>query len=158
MRDGDAGEHTDWTHYDVVDLDGKVTVSAVKSDVYIDARASNAQQAKQSSAVRAARSCAKSEQKSREEKCGAAYTKALRSLPGVGAVLNSLWVRSWHSDWPALRLSGVLGSVTTTNPSVPGFLSWHYPERSAALYHSVTTAFTRFRGWSTSYPLFTATW
>ena len=27
-----------WTHYDVTDLDGKVTVSSLKLDVYIDAR------------------------------------------------------------------------------------------------------------------------
>ena len=39
---------TEWTHFDVVDLDGKVTVSALKNDGYIDSRSSNPQQAKQS--------------------------------------------------------------------------------------------------------------
>ena len=61
-----------WTHYDVVDCDGKVTVSALKNDVYIDARSSNPQQARQSS--RSSRvTVREGEQKSREEKCGGAY-------------------------------------------------------------------------------------
>jgi hypothetical protein len=38
----------EWTHYDVVDLDGKVRVSALKNDVYINASSNNPKQAKQS--------------------------------------------------------------------------------------------------------------
>src|ERR1700674_1595336 len=34
-----------WTHYEVADLDGKVTVAALKNDVYIDARSNHPQQA-----------------------------------------------------------------------------------------------------------------
>jgi hypothetical protein len=82
--------NTDWTHYDVVDLDGKVTVSALKSDVYIDARSKNPKDAKQSGhsdriIVR------EGEQKSREEKCGAAYLKTPGAIAGKGAIMNSPW-------------------------------------------------------------------
>lgn len=80
----------EWTHYDVVDLDGKVTVSALKYDVYIDAHSNNPKQAKQSAhsdrvIVR------EGEQKSREEKCGAAYQKTPGAIAGRGAIMNSPW-------------------------------------------------------------------
>ena len=74
---------TAWTHYDVVDVDGKVSVSALKSDVYIDAHAKNLQQAK-----RPARSdrviVHENERKSREEKCGAAAPQ-----PNSSPIMNS---------------------------------------------------------------------
>jgi hypothetical protein len=79
----------EWTHYDVVDLDGKVRVSALKNDVYINASSNNPKQAKQSGhsdrvIVR------EGEQKSREEKCGAAYLQS--PIAGSGAIMNSPWV------------------------------------------------------------------
>ena len=40
--------NTEWTHYDVADVDGKVTVSALKNDASIDSRSGAAQQTKQS--------------------------------------------------------------------------------------------------------------
>ena len=40
--------NAEWTHYDVYDLNGKVTASALKSDVYIDSRSNKTRQAKQS--------------------------------------------------------------------------------------------------------------
>jgi len=85
--------NTDWTHYDVTDVDGKVTVSALKSDVYIDARSSNPQRAKQS--AHSGRIIVReSEQKSRDEKCGgAAIPGSSGSVPGVGAILNSPWAK-----------------------------------------------------------------
>jgi hypothetical protein len=81
--------HAEWTHYDVVDLDGKVRVSALKNDVYINASSNNPKQAKQSGysdrvIVR------EGEQKSSEEKCGAAYLKS--PIAGSGAIMNSPWV------------------------------------------------------------------
>jgi hypothetical protein len=90
-----------WTQYNVSDLDGKVTVSAAKSDVYIDSRAKKAQEAKNPSRstgdiVR------ESEQKSREEKCGAAYMKR-EDLPGLGALMNSMWAK--------IVAGGVAGSI-----------------------------------------------
>jgi hypothetical protein len=82
----------EWTHYDVIDLDGKVTVSALKNDVNIDARTSNPQQAKPS--ARSSRvTVREGEQKSREEKCGAAYTKAPSNIAAVGAIMNSPYVQ-----------------------------------------------------------------
>ena len=82
--------NADWTHYDVVDLDGKVTVSALKNDVYLDARSNNPKQAKQSGhsdrvIVR------EGEQKSREEKCGAAYQQTPGAIAAKGAIMNSPW-------------------------------------------------------------------
>jgi hypothetical protein len=79
-----------WTHYDVTDLDGKVTVSALKLDVYIDARSRNLQQAKQP--PRSNRSVVREgERKSREEKCGAAYLDNMGAIAGKGAIMNSPW-------------------------------------------------------------------
>jgi hypothetical protein len=80
-----------WTQYDVSDVNGKVTVNAAKSDVYIDSRAKKPQEAKNSS--RSTRDIVhESEQKSREEKCGAAYLKGQTS-PGLGALMNSTWAK-----------------------------------------------------------------
>jgi len=79
---------TEWTHYDVTDLDGKVKVSALKNDVNIDARSSTPQAAKQpehSDRV----TVREGEQKSREEKCGAADIKLRPRIPGIGAIMNS---------------------------------------------------------------------
>jgi hypothetical protein len=78
---------SDWTQFDVIDVDGKVTVHALKSDVYIDARSKNPQEVKKP--ARSTRDLVReSEQKSREEKCGGAYLKADR-WPVLGAILNS---------------------------------------------------------------------
>lgn len=79
----------DWTHYDVTDVDGKVTVSALKNDVYIDSRSAKPQAAKQP--TRSDRTIVKEgEQKSREEKCGAAIVQQPH-YAGIGAILNSPW-------------------------------------------------------------------
>jgi hypothetical protein len=91
-----------WTHYDVADVDGKVTVAALKNDVYINARSNNPQQARQSS--RSSRvTVREGEQKSREEKCGAAYTQR-GGLAATGAIMNSPYVQ-----WPAV---GVIAGIT----------------------------------------------
>jgi hypothetical protein len=84
--------NTDWTHYDVTDSNGKVTVAALKSDVYFEARSRNTQQAKQpdhSSRV----IVRESEQKSREEKCGAADITKSGPFAGRGAIMNSPWAK-----------------------------------------------------------------
>jgi len=60
-----------WTHYDVKDVDGKVTVSALKDDVYIDARKKNLEEVKEQERNRTI--VHEAEQRSREEKCGGAY-------------------------------------------------------------------------------------
>jgi hypothetical protein len=79
----------DWTQYEVVDVDGKVTVHAAQNDVYIDARSKNPQEIKRPE--RSNRDLVRQgEQKSRDEKCGGGYLKQ-PSQPGIGAALNSPW-------------------------------------------------------------------
>jgi hypothetical protein len=79
------------TQYDVSDVNGKVTVNAARSDVFIDSRAKKAQEAKNPS--RSSRDIVReSEQKSREEKCGAVYMRG-DNVPGLGALMNSMWAK-----------------------------------------------------------------
>lgn len=80
----------DWTRYDVIDTDGRVTVKAAENDVYIDARSKNLQQVKrpQQSSRDIVR---QGNQSSRDEKCGAGYLNPSTSMPGIGAALNSPW-------------------------------------------------------------------
>ena len=86
--------NADWTHYEVSDVDGKVTVSAFKNDVTINERTFKPQQARQS-AQSIQTLVREGEQRSREEKCGGA---APRQPPGhvdaVGAIMNSPWAKA----------------------------------------------------------------
>lgn len=84
--------NAEWTQYDVADVDGKVTVSALKNDVNIDARSRSPQQAR-ASAHSDRVTVREGEQKSRDEKCGAAdiKTKPGGRFSGVGAIMNSPW-------------------------------------------------------------------
>ena len=82
----------DWTHYEVTDVDGKVTVSALKSDVNIDSHYREARPAKRTTdsdhvTVR------EGEQKSRSEKCGAGDLRQPTRVDGIDAILNSGWAR-----------------------------------------------------------------
>jgi len=78
----------DWTHYDVADIDGKVTVSALKNDVYLNSRSNNPQRARQS--PESGRVIIREgEQKSREERCGGADIKRRPTWAGDGAIMNS---------------------------------------------------------------------
>jgi hypothetical protein len=97
--------NVDWTHYDVVDTDGKVTVSALKNDVYIDAHSTNPKQAKQpQQPEHSDRTIVREgEQKSREEKCGAPILKESGRFAGRGAIMNSPWVK-----WPSVIGIGAL--------------------------------------------------
>jgi hypothetical protein len=77
----------DWTRYDVSDVDGELLVSALKSDVYISERSRNPKDVKDSD--RYGRAIVhEGEQKSRQDKCGAAMNPPTVT-PGVGAILNS---------------------------------------------------------------------
>ena len=78
-----------WTQYDVSDTDNKVHVSALKNDVNIESRSSNPTQVKQSSSSRV--TVREGEQKSREEKCGAADVKS--GIAARGALLNSPYLQ-----------------------------------------------------------------
>ena len=80
-----------WTQYDVTGKDGKVTVSALKSDVYIESRAAIPALGKpnpHSDRV----TVREGERKSREEKCGAPIKESSK-YPAAGPLLNSLPVR-----------------------------------------------------------------
>ena len=83
--------NAEWTHYDVADLNGKVNVSALKNDVNIEERAGSLRQAKQSGHSNRI-TVREGEQKSREEKCGAADIKQPGS-PLTGAIMNSPWTQ-----------------------------------------------------------------
>jgi hypothetical protein len=81
--------NAEWTHYDVADVNGKVTISALKNDVTINNTPGKLQQAKQSAqssriAVR------QGEQKSREEKCGRPDGTPASAMGG-GNVMSSPW-------------------------------------------------------------------
>ncbi len=108
--------NSDWTHYDVTDMDGKVTVAALKNDVYLEGRSAKAQDAKQP-AHSDRMTVREGEQKSREEKCGAPPVKESGRLAGRGAIMNSPYVQ-----WPA---GGVIIGLTcwalcnTGNPVSP---------------------------------------
>jgi hypothetical protein len=80
--------NAEWTHYDVADLNGKVNVSARKNDVNIDEHSRSLQSAKQSEHSNRV-TVREGEQKSREEKCGAADIRQAGSVPITQAILNS---------------------------------------------------------------------
>lgn len=108
-----------WTHYDVTDLDGKVTVSSLKLDVYIDARSKNLQQAKQP--PRSNRAIVReSERKSREEKCGAGYLDNMKAISGKGAILNSPWaIGAGAAGVVALTCFGLCHNDDPMSPTKP---------------------------------------
>jgi hypothetical protein len=82
--------NSDWTNYEVTDVDGRVTVSAFKSDVYVDARAKNLQEPKPGKSNREI--VRQGEQKSRREECGAAEERS-PDAPAIGPFLNSPWAK-----------------------------------------------------------------
>ena len=86
---------SEWTHYDVVDLDGKVTASALKNDVYIDARSKKEIEEEELKPSRGSNRTIvhEGEQKSREEKCGAALLEETGHIAGRGAIMNSPWAK-----------------------------------------------------------------
>jgi len=73
------------TNYQVLDVNGKVTVSALKDDVYVDAHSKNTESIKEREKGRSI--VRQGEQKSREEKCGGADQKY--ELAADGSWLNS---------------------------------------------------------------------
>jgi hypothetical protein len=81
-----------WTRYDVSDVNGKVTVSALKSDTYIDHRSSGAKPAKKSSGSERV-IVREGEQQSREDKCGGGYVNESAATAAHGPILNSPWAK-----------------------------------------------------------------
>jgi hypothetical protein len=109
---------SEWTQYDVIDVSGKVTVSALKSDVYIDERTKNAQSPKES-ANKQRTIVHEGEQKSREEKCAGAYMQS-QPVQGVGAVMNSPYM-----IWAATGAAGAIACFGLCHDDDP--LSPHKP-------------------------------
>ena len=109
----------DWTQYEVADVDGKVTVWARKSDVYLDAKSRNIEPAKQSGQSKSNRSLVReSEQKSRDEKCAAAELR--RSGAGAPGVLNSPWaVAAGAGGAAAIACWGLCHNDEPVSPSTP---------------------------------------
>jgi hypothetical protein len=106
----------DWTHYEVADLNGRVTVSALKSDVNIDQRSGKDPEAKQPGQSNRV-TVREGERKSREEKCAAALIDESAAPAAKGAILNSPYVK-----WPAVVGIGVLtcwALCRTSNPLSP---------------------------------------
>lgn len=82
----------EWTQYEVRDLNGRVTVSAIKDDVYVESRATNGPQVKES--ARSDRTIVREgEQKTREEKCGGSTPEQSTPIAAKGAILNSPYVQ-----------------------------------------------------------------
>lgn len=88
----------DWTRYDVTDVDGKVTVAAYQNDVKIHSHGAKVRPSKQSATSPESSSGSddaivhQSEQKTRDEHCGAA-AKPTGAIDAKGAILNSVWAR-----------------------------------------------------------------
>jgi len=109
----------DWTHYEVADVDGKVTVWARKSDVYIDAKSKNIEPAKQTTQSKSNRSIVReSEQRSRDEKCAAAELR--RSGAAAPGLLNSPWaVAAGAGGAAAIACWGLCRVDEAVSPSKP---------------------------------------
>lgn len=110
--------NTDWTHYDVTDVDGKVTVSALKDDVYIDSRSANARPAKQRGESDRV-TVREGEQKSGDEKCGGGYIKDSSRVPAIDAILNSAWAKG-----VGIGIAGGIGCFALCRGSEP-MSPWH---------------------------------
>src|SRR5579871_4339679 len=81
-----------WTRYDVADMNSKVTVSALKSDAYIDEHSKRQRELDVKQSRNSGRSMVReAERKTREEKCGGGYLNPSDSPAGKGALLNSPW-------------------------------------------------------------------
>jgi hypothetical protein len=76
-----------WTRYQVLDVNGKVSVTAIKEDVYIDAHPTGLRQMNEREQERNRSLVREGEQTSRDEKCGGVDTK--KGVAALGPILNS---------------------------------------------------------------------
>ena len=77
----------DWTHYEITDVDGQMSVSAIKSNVDINSGGNQLEPVKRAPAIQF--TVLEGEKKSRDDKCGA--EKGLPASPGGGPSLDSPW-------------------------------------------------------------------
>jgi hypothetical protein len=80
----------EWTRYDVVDLEGKITVVAYEKDVKIHTQGASARRSKAAATSEAI--VHQGEQSTREERCGVAASP-VNAIDAKGAILNSPWAR-----------------------------------------------------------------
>ena len=79
----------EWTHYEVSDVDGRIAISALKNDVYVESHSATAQPAKGAPPARTL--VREGQQISRDEKCGAT-PKQSAPAGARGGILNSPYV------------------------------------------------------------------
>ena len=104
-----------WTHYQVIDVNGKVTVSALKDDVYIDVHPKYMQQMNERDRDRNRSLVREGEQTSREEKCGGVDGK--KGVAAIGPVLNSPYAIGVGAV--AIGVVGCLGLCHDDDPMSP---------------------------------------
>ncbi len=95
-----------WTHFDVSDVDGKLSVFAEKSDVYINERSKKEIRDVKETGRSNRTIVHETEKKSREDKCGAGYVK--EPTPTVAPVLGPIL----DSPWAIGIGAGAIGVVT----------------------------------------------
>jgi hypothetical protein len=106
----------EWTRYDVIDVDGKMTVAAHESDVKIHYQVAAARRSKQ--VLSPDVTVHQGEQVTREERCGAAARPA-EVINARGAILNSLWARGAGVAAIGLICLGVCHRDDPISPSKP---------------------------------------
>jgi hypothetical protein len=82
----------EWTRYDVIDVDGRVTVAALGHDVKIHYRTSVAQRSKEAGSSSDV-TVHQGEQVTRDDRCPAAVKEA-RVYDANGPLLNSVWAKT----------------------------------------------------------------
>lgn len=97
---------TTWTHFDVSDVDGKLTVFAEKSDVYINERSKKEIRDVKETGRSSRTIVHETEKKTREDKCGAGYVKG--PTPAVAPVLGPIL----DSPWAIGIGAGAIGVIT----------------------------------------------
>jgi hypothetical protein len=104
-----------WTHYEIADVDGNVTVSAIKSNVEINSGEGKLEQVKHSPSIRL--TVLEGEQKSRDDKCGAQKTP----LAPPGNPPNSPWAIGTGAVGVAVLICFAVcrGGVQPLSPSQP---------------------------------------
>lgn len=104
------------TNYQVLDVNGKVTVSALKDDVYIDAHSKNTQSMREREKNRSI--VHQGEQKSREEKCGGGYLRP--DVAATGSPLDSPYaIAGAAAAIGGIACMGLCHNDDPISPSVP---------------------------------------
>ena len=107
---------SEWTRYNVIDVDGKMTVAAQENDVKIHYQGAAARRSKQ--VVSSDVTVHQGEQATREERCGGA-AKPAEVINARGAILNSVWAKTAGLAAIGLICLGVCHGDDPVSPSKP---------------------------------------